>query len=507
MPQLRSATMTRFGNIVENHRCVSALARGHVGLALVTWLLLAPAAVRADWLDEMPSVDDVARTVRAQNQQDAADPNRFRPSDGYRSLNGLQSGPRRIGADDQEWYAARLAGTFELLRWLMLFEALRETNSDMPSEWWPLSAPNESTLQRAERIATEYRQVELALERGVGRRPGYHKRLCDAPDTFLNRLGRKMVTRQQCYFEQFKLSAEVVNPASYRQAIFPRLFCSQGQHYHDRFQAYYTNGIHGTLIAVGPLRLRGPDRPHNYAFKRIRYEQWPQVARQMTTEQVCSASGGDRDADGICDDWEAALQNPGTDVQAITQCALCPEPMHPSGALYPNWDAAVLAAKQVALAEAHRTGHEWGAYIYPVPGGYRYQTPVTSQKLGSLDVENDVQPAFNELFATKPASCKAVALYHTHPGERAPWNGGRLPGLSISDFHVAIRNDLPSYVIDGYSEDVCLFEPAKHVAAHEEILSVPAYEIDDDGNPVLREGLGASWDEYRLNDRYAPELQ
>ena len=143
-------------------------------VALIACLLLSPLAAVADWIDEMPSIDEVAKAVREQNRQDAST---YRASGGLRSVNGINPGPRRYSADDQDWYAARLAGTLRMLRWHMQFEALRETNPTAPPPRLPLSPPRQSTLTRAGEIAAKYRQMELILRGGAGKRASYNKRL------------------------------------------------------------------------------------------------------------------------------------------------------------------------------------------------------------------------------------------------------------------------------------------------------------------------------------------
>jgi len=423
-------------------------------------LMLATSVVRADWLDDMPSVDEVAAAVRDQNREDAP---RYRASDGLRSVNGLPSGPRRFADDDAEWYAARLAGTFEMLRWQLLFEALHETNPEVPAKWRPLSEPKKSTLERAEKIAREYREVELALWSGIGKRPGYAKRLCDRPDTFLNRFGQKMGTRQECYQEQFHLNADLQHMLAYRLAMFPRLFCHQGDYYQKRYQAYFNDGN-----GVPPGTW---DRPHNYAYKLIRKEKWPAIAQPRTSEQVCAASGSDKDGNGICDAWQAALKSKAVAATSI-KCALCPDP-GPSGVPpYSSIVSAAWDASREALAKSSLDGNEWGGYIYPVPAGYRYLAPVSSGLINMIDFAATAEPALNQLFpGGKPAACRQVATYHTHP---SAWS---ISGLSLGDMKTAISTGTPSYVMKaGKTETLYVFEPGRSADADEAITDADPWD-------------------------------
>ncbi len=437
-------------------------------LALVIFLsLMMGSMAHADWLDEMPSVDDVARAVREMNRQDASS---YRGSGGLRRVNGIDPGSRRVTADDQDWYAARLAGTFEMLRWFMLFEALRETNPDVPNRFLPLSAPKEVTMVRAQKIAAKYREAELALWTGVGKRPSYNKRLCDAPDSFLNRFGQKMYTRQECYQKTFRGGAHLHHNLAYRQAIFPLLFCDEekGRRYHNRYQEYYIDGFHGTTIVMGSLRVTGPDRPHNYVYKRIKLEKWPQLARTETASQVCESYGGDLDGDGICDAWEVALRNP--KAEACTANSLCPDTTGAAKPPYSSIDEAAWAALRKAVGISNNYKYkgervEWGGYIYPVPGGYRYLSPVTSNKIGEVDLGAVADPAFSGLFPNgKPASCKHVATYHTHPAYIS------VPGLSLADMKESVDKGVPYYVMKThFTESLYVYRPGKSADADDAI--------------------------------------
>ena len=423
-------------------------------------LMLATSVVLADWLDDMPSVDEVAAAVREQNREDAP---RYRASDGFRSVNGLPSGPRRFADDDPEWYAARLAGTFEMLRWQLLFEALYETNPAVPSKWRPLSEPRSSTLERAAKIGRQYREFELALLSGVGKRPGYAKSICDRPDTFLNRFGQKMGTRQECYQEQFHLNADLQHVKSYRMAIFPRLFCHRGEYYQSRYEEYFNYG--------NGVRAGYWDRPHNYVFKRIRQEQWPQVAPPQATEQVCTAYGGDKDGNGICDAWQAALKSKAVAATNI-KCALCPDPA-PSGVPpYSSIVSATWDASKEALTRSSVDGAEWGGYVYPVQGGFRYLAPVSSGSTNMIDFAATADPALAQLFRSgKPVACRQVATYHTHPDA---WS---ISGLSLGDMKTAISTGTPSYVMKaGKTETLYVFEPGRSADADEAIMDADPWD-------------------------------
>lgn len=257
--------------------------------------LMVPSAM-ADWLDDMPSVGAVAKAVQDEIQE--------------------SKNPGFIG--DPDHLATRLAGTFVLLRWFMLFEALREANpSTAPGQTQPLREPNMSAPRRArmDAIATEYRQVELAIERGLGKRNGVIKKHCDHKGTDLNRFGQKMYTLAECYRRRYEGGVDNAHIAfDYRRAIFPRLFCNNGLLYHERYQEYFRDGDGYRPPAQRVMR------PHNYAF--VVAKQWPAFAQPMTTAAVCAAHGGDANGDGLCDAWLAAPRGGGT-----TACVPKPEPI------------------------------------------------------------------------------------------------------------------------------------------------------------------------------------
>jgi hypothetical protein len=256
------------------------------------------AAAQDDWLDDMPSVAAVAHAVRDEV--------------------GVHWQPQGATADDPDNYAVRLAGTFAMLRWFMLFEALRETNpTPLPGVIAPLREPK-MTKQRSDRMdakAVEYRQVELAIERGIGKRAGYIKKECDRKDSYLNiRGGMMFATPQDCY--RWKYGGGVNGSKiqfTWRQAIFPRLFCNKGKRYHERYQEYFADDSFTQRGNPGP-------RPHNYAYLRVK--QWPVIAQPQSTAAVCAAHGGDANGDGLCDGWQGASTPTST-----PSCAQPPEPV------------------------------------------------------------------------------------------------------------------------------------------------------------------------------------
>lgn len=255
--------------------CVTA---GRALLCAATTMGGLASSARADWLDDMPSVAAVARAVR----------------DEIRESNN----PNLTG--DPDYLATQLAGTFVLLRWFMLFEALREANPATLDKTQAVREPNLSAQRRArmDAIATEYRQVELAIERGVGKRNGSDKKICDRKDTNLNRFGQKMSTPEVCHMERYRGGVDALHIAfAYRKAIFPRLFCDKGPLYHERFHDYFVDGD-----GYRPPGQR-PIRPHNFAF--VVVKQWPEVTQPMTTAAVCAAHGGDENGDGLCDAWQS----------------------------------------------------------------------------------------------------------------------------------------------------------------------------------------------------------
>ncbi len=366
-------------------------------IALIACILLAHATAHANWLDEMPSVDDVARAVREQNRADAAS---FRASGGLRSVNGLNPGPRRVAADDQDWYAARLAGTLRMLRWFMMFEALRETNSPSPSSWRPLSRPRESTLARAEQIAATYRRMELALAQGVGKRPSYNKRLCDGENSFLNRLGKKMYTPQECYQVVFERDADLEHIFNYREAMFPRLFCEQGQYYHERYQQYFTDGMSGSTGLW--------DRPHNYVFKRI--DRWPAIVGSVDSAEICAERDRDKDGDGICDAWEAALRTTAADLDS-GHCAVCPSKAASGPRNLPARIRLDQHEQQTALTGTfgpYNTESELDAALVAAEPGLWEVTERTDAEFGFLVVKGKTDGKY---YMTPPAKGHAVFPY------------------------------------------------------------------------------------------------
>ena len=212
-------------------------------LVVAAWLSLLPGWVWADWLDEMP---DVARVVDAARAEWATD---------------IVAVP--VLKEDQEFFASRLAGTLASLRTYLELEARDERRAD---------------AQRRARIAAlalSYARAEYVIGVGAGRRD---LSACE-------RQGRpaRFATSEECHRGLFKLYVGNLGPASgYHQKIFTRVFCDDWKEHYDRFATLASSWA----LQSPSVTLTLPD------------------GSAPASTAVCAASGGDADANGLCDAWE-----------------------------------------------------------------------------------------------------------------------------------------------------------------------------------------------------------
>jgi hypothetical protein len=224
---------------------------------IVTLALVLPAvAARAqnDWIDLFPSPTTVAHAAFEELKVTA------------------QRGNSSLTTDDDS-IAINLAGSFVVMRQLLFLKYNAEKGM----------APQRQDKLR--RLAAAYAQAELAIGQGAAGRRGYISRA--APS------GTGCGSDQRCYRRWFELHLNAsTSRAEYRQRLLQRLFpCSE-----LATELYELRQRHATTIPF-------------FAS--------PSVTLQIEPELVghapagCATMGGDRDGNGLCDDWERVAGSAG----------------------------------------------------------------------------------------------------------------------------------------------------------------------------------------------------
>jgi len=235
---------------------MSAIRQGATRYVVFILLSLFAGAARsaADWLDEMPTVPAVVQAVREKVEVDR------------------QMNPASVGNED--YLAEQLAGTFILLRWVMMFELKEEG-------FWPTSVARQAKMDA---ISLSYQQAELAIGLGVGKRKGHVVRNCARRDSFSR---ARWPVLDECHRQTFLIGIRGIYPdATHRKAIFSRLFCDRGSHYLDLVQRW---------VLKAPRLVT------------------PAETQKMPSGQssiglaFCEPYGGDANVNGLCDTWEKPL--------------------------------------------------------------------------------------------------------------------------------------------------------------------------------------------------------
>lgn len=218
-------------------------------VALAMALPAVAARAQSDWIDLFPSPTAVAHAAFEELKVTA------------------QRGNTGLTTDDDS-IAINLAGSFVVMRQLLFLKHNDEKGM----------SPQQEDKRR--RLEAAYAQAELTIGQGAAGRRGYIWR---APPA-----GMGCGSDQRCYKRWFELHLNAsTSRAEYRQRLLQRLFpCSElATELHDLRQR------RATMMPFFPS---------------------PSVTLQIERELArhapagCAAMGGDRNGNGLCDDWEPA---------------------------------------------------------------------------------------------------------------------------------------------------------------------------------------------------------
>jgi len=212
-------------------------------LALCTFT----AQAAGEWIEEFPNVTVVARAVSDQLKADTV---------------GWNFSARGIALkDDDDLFSVYMVGTLVMLRQIVLYKFEQEEKS--------LSAQD---VEKLRSLVASYLEAELVIGKGIGFRQGYLTTAQKCRDV-------------DCHKRWFKMHYMSVNGASYRERILPRMFCD--------------DVLATELIELAlSKRLKAPYLPS------------PAMTQQIDSSVAgvapagCSTYGGDKDNNGLCDDWK-----------------------------------------------------------------------------------------------------------------------------------------------------------------------------------------------------------
>ncbi len=207
------------------------------------------AQAAGEWIEEFPNVTVVARAVSDQLKADTVDWN-F-------SVRGIAL------KDDDDLFSVYMVGTLVMLRQIVLYKYEQEEKS--------LSAQD---VEKLRSLVASYLEAELVIGKGIGSRRGYLTTAQKCRD-------------MDCYKRWFKMHYMSVNGASYRERILPRMFCDD-------------------VLATELIKLA--------LSKGLKAPYLPSPAMTLQVESAvagvapagCSIYGGDKDNNGLCDDWQPA---------------------------------------------------------------------------------------------------------------------------------------------------------------------------------------------------------
>ena len=407
-------------------------------LATVAMVLLSGDVMAAqDWLDEMPTVAAVAQALRAKIDSDR------------------QSQPELAG--DEGYHAAQLAGSFVLLRWVLMFQASED------------GAMSSERITRARAVGESYIRAEKAIGLGIGKRPGRDQRICANQPGMYGGEGPPMyATAEECLRERFRLTFRGVTPDfMHREALFPLLFCERSAHY---------------LALVMRHVLKAPRLSSPAETPAV------SAVEQATAVGLCAGHGDDGNGNGICDEWEQPMVGGRVAAVSARSCGQAAGPStlvktcdHPLlGQCYKTLKEAAYAGLREAWRmslEVAKTGEqqEFGGYVYQIaPNDFRFVEPTAGKNLNeskcewwkkilvksadewicsgprkvllSVDMKEDFEAKVKRVLASQ-STPKPVAIYHSHPPEIRP------SYLSINDLNYAVEKGYSIYMIGYVNED------------------------------------------------------
>lgn len=210
---------------------------------------LSPATALADgdWIDEFPNVTVVAHAVSDQLKADTANWN-F-------SVRGIAL------KDDDDLFSVYMTGTLVMLRQLALYKYEQDEKSLTKQD-----------VDKLRSLVASYLEAELVMGKGVGSRRGYLTTAQKCRD-------------MDCYRRWFKMHSMSVNGASYRERILPRMFCDDAR----------ATELQKLALSVG---IKAPYLPSPAVTLQV------ESAMAGVAPPGCSAYGGDKDGNGLCDDWQ-----------------------------------------------------------------------------------------------------------------------------------------------------------------------------------------------------------
>jgi hypothetical protein len=235
---------------------------GSLAAMAAAWLA-APTQAAADWLDEMPSVAEVAAVIDREYAQ----------------------------TSNQSTVAINTAAALILLRQLLEYRLAEDAGL--------------SPQRRAEVRAIEdaYLRAELA----IGRQPGSRRGALSPAEVrrFYESRRYQACATADCYRYWVLFQLEFWNAANFRQRVLPLLFpCGSAA---DVLEIAARNAMSAPLVPYTPAASVGGDPT---LLERL--------ARNTPAAAACSADGADLDGDGLCHDWEAQLRRVRTLPAAIT---------------------------------------------------------------------------------------------------------------------------------------------------------------------------------------------
>jgi hypothetical protein len=274
-------------SVIKN--VIHSAGRWGVIIVLCSFASNAWAVDKTDWLDEMPCIPLVVQAVRE-------------------NLRDLRSDVRLD--DDEDERAADIVGTLMLLRWIMYFNVVEEVGVPMPrsvpkqqqTRWLlenyaaGLERMSKQRLAKFEALDAAYMQAEIVIGRGAGKRSGHLTtvRMCNTSDSYSARMADP---KMGCYRYWFYIDFGYgINHYEHRSRILPKLFPS------DRAKQYVELVTRYSLAAASPGDLAAT------------LSMPPGSAYPMPGQDYCTTNhyGGDRNGNGLCDDWEKPLSKTAT---------------------------------------------------------------------------------------------------------------------------------------------------------------------------------------------------
>lgn len=210
-------------------------------------LLTFSAHAAGEWIDEFPNVPLVAHAVSDQLKADTVDWN-F-------SMRGIAL------KDDDDLFSVYMVGTLVMLRQIILYKYEQEEKS-----------LSKQDVEKLRLLVASYLEAELVIGKSTGKRRGYLTTAQKCRDL-------------DCHYRWFKMHYMSVNGAAYRERILPRMFCDDER----------AMELQKLALSVG---IKAPYLPSPAVTLEV------EKSMAGVAPPGCSPYGGDKDNNGLCDDWQ-----------------------------------------------------------------------------------------------------------------------------------------------------------------------------------------------------------